>query len=437
MRTIEPCDLTPAQRKEWGVVLSMLTIRAPGFKYLFYNLVVNNKGEFFAIFTKSIPVAATDSKNILVNPDTFFSDTYTTEGRMFIIAHEIAHVMYNDVALLWRAMKTNQVPMHDGTVLPFDWHIMQVAADYRINDTLVQGGIGKCPDNGFWDSENYPASMSVIDIYQKLYNERAGDDGNGKKGDGKGNGKPGKGDGDGFDIILEPGESMGEEPSDAQLQNPQQLAVAVTQAKSIEQINAAGKMRGALQRMFDDILEPEVSWQDHLQSECSRKLGSNGYNWRKADRRFIGRDLFMPSRSGFGCGWVVVWCDMSGSVVAQAEKYLAELHGILEDARPRRLTVIWADDGIAQIDEMTDVADLLEVKRKGIADVGGGTSVHPVLKWIDEGYEAPDMFLAFTDGYFDFPSHAPTYPVIWASVTDAKYPWGTVVRINPVKREYQ
>ena len=92
--------------------------------------------------------------------------------------------------------------------------------------------------------------------------------------------------------------------------------------------------------------------------------------------------------------------------------------------------MFWCDAAIHQIDEIEDAADLMRIKCRGVKG-GGGTSCDPVFAWIDQNaHEAPDAMVCFTDGYVTFPKNAPTYPVIWASTTDVKYPWGEVVRIK-------
>ena len=62
---------------------SLLQWTAPGFRHLFYKLLTNNKGKYGAVMTRDVPVAATDAKNILINPDTFFA--YGLKQRVFTL----------------------------------------------------------------------------------------------------------------------------------------------------------------------------------------------------------------------------------------------------------------------------------------------------------------------------------------------------------------
>ena len=419
---MDDIELTAKQKQQWGDTVSLMAWTAPGFRHLWYKLLANNNGDYTAIMADATrcPNAQTDGKNIMVNPDWFFG--LSLSERVYVLGHEIIHNVYGDVELLHRCMKSGQVPQHDGTHIPFDNATMQKSMDYRINALLNESNIGKAPKEGNYDPET-SANESVLDVYKRCYKKKKEDEGEG------GDLGPNPG---GFDQVLPPGKSTGQNPSQAATQrNPGQWAIEIAAAQTMEQIKSQGRMAGALQRMFKDILEPEIPWTDMIKGEFARKVGSGSYNWRKPDRRFITRDLYMPSKSGHGAGWVVIWGDTSGSIgQSELERYIGELGGIVEDCRPKRLTVIWCDAVIQHVDEVEDAGDLLRIKQRGVGG-GGGTSCDPVFKWIrDNSYEPPDMFVGFTDGYVTFPKNEPSYPVIWASTTDTVYPWGETVRIK-------
>ena len=418
--------LTPEQEAKMGDTMSMMAWTAPGFQHLWHKLLAthNNNGQSAHVGVMSnvgVDIAATDGKNVIFNPDTYFE--LPLPARVFVAAHEIVHNVYGDVELLHRCRETGKVPMHDGTSVPFKNEVMQRAMDLRINALLIDSKIGKMPKHpdgtqmGQFDPKLATANDSVLDVYKRCYEDDPEGDGGG-----------------GFDSVLPPGKSTGQNPGQAANQrNPSQWAVETAAAQTLEQIRTQGRMAGALQRMFQAILEPEVPWTDLIQGIFARKVGSGGENWNRPDRRFIGRDLYLPSRSGHGAGHVVVWGDTSGSIGAgELEKYIGELSGIVEDVRPKRLTVIWCDAAISHVDECEDAGDLATIKSRGVGG-GGGTSCHPVFEWIaDNTEEPPDMFIAFTDGYVAFPDE-PAFPVIWASVSkpgEVNYPYGDVVDVK-------
>lgn len=422
----EDIELTPEQVQKWGDTMSLMAWTAPGFRHLFYKMLSYNKGKHVAVFTRKVPIAATDGQHLLLNPDTFF-DLELPE-RVFVVTHEVLHNVYGDVELLHRVKTSGTVPLNNGKSLPFDMQSMQHAMDYRINALIVDSRIGKIPKDvdgkqrGLYDLKIAGPNDSVLDVYEKIYED---------------NSQNGGGQGGGFDTVLAPGASTGQNPgAAAQNRNPQQWAVETAAAHTLEAMKSQGKMPAGLKRMFQQLLEPEIPWTDHIRSMFARRVGSGSYNWKRPDRRFIVRDIYLPSPSGFGAGWVVCWGDTSGSIgQKELESYLGELAGIIDDVRPKRLTVVWCDAAIHGVDEIADPMDLQSIKQKGVGG-GGGTDCKPVFDWIHENPDAqPDVFIGFTDGYVDFPDKAPEYDVIWCATTKQEFPWGEVVRIHPGQRE--
>jgi predicted metal-dependent peptidase len=418
--TIEAEALTPQQKAQWGDTMSLMTWTCPGFRHLFYKLLTNNRGEIAAVPSRKVPIAATDGRNIIINPDTFFK--LSLPERVFAIGHEIVHNVFNDVQFLHRCGQAGVVPMSDGTTRPFINEMMQHSMDYRINALLQDSRIGTPIKGVCLNPEVGKADESVVDIYKKIYDDAEAD----------GRIVPGNLPG----WVLQPGASTGQSPAQANAaHNPAQWAVETAAAHQMEALRTQGKMAHALQRFFNQILNPVVPWTDHIRGIFNRKVGSGSYNWRKPDRRFITRDLYMPSRSGNGAGWVVVWADTSGSI-GQDElcRYMAELTEIMETCQPKRLTICWCDAAIHRVDELEEVADMEHMRADIDGDDigGGGTDMHPVLDWIDGQTDRPEIMIALTDGYVTFPEAQPDFLMIWASTTnDVEYPFGDVVHINP------
>ncbi len=294
--------------------------------------------------------------------------------------------------------------------------------DYRINALLRDSRIGKPPKNCLLDDKIATSKDGIIDSYKKLYEDYEQNGGLPRSG---------------FDIVLVPGASTGQSAHQA-MPNQQQWQVEIKSAHTLEMMRGKGDMPAALKKMFKELLEPKVPWTEKIRGIFNRKVGSGSYNWRKGDRRFTVRDMFYPGRSGNGAGHVVCWGDTSGSTVGGKDipQYLAELGNIVEDCTPSRITVIWCDAAIQEIDELTDASEFESMRERiGLvgAQGGGGTSLMPVLEWIANLPEPPEVFIGFTDGCVDIPDVEPPYTVIWASTlsTPDAYPWGDVVEINP------
>lgn len=434
--------LTPEQKQKWADTMSLMAWTAPGFRHLWYRLLQNNDGDYAAMMSNftygdvmgngdTTPgIAMTDGQNIICNPDTFFK--YSLKERVFIGAHEVAHNVYDDVGLLWRLRNETNITTTDGKTFPYKPTVMQHAMDYRINAMLVESRIGHMPADALYDPKIAAGKDGVMDIYGKVYKQdEDGGAGGPSKGPGHGNAQGNNG----FDPngVQPPGAGTGAQPGQAaQKRNPQQWAVECAQASHMESVRSQGKTPGAIKHMFDEILEPKVIWTDYIETICKRVMGSGSYNWKKPDRRFIGRDLWLPGRGGEGAGWLVIWGDTSGSIGENnINRYLGEMGGLIEEMHPQRLTVIWGDAEIHHVDEVEDTADLSAIKARGVGG-RGGTDINPIFDWIAECRDRqPDMFIGMTDGEFSFPEK-PAYPIVWASIHDdaKRYPYGEVVPIN-------
>ena len=426
-RVIEPCELTDKQRTQWDETCAMMSWVVPGFNHLFYRLLNVNNNKYFALFTKAVPTAMVDGSNIMINPDAFFA--FPLLQRLFILVHEVCHPMLDDCNFMHFCHKRGTVPMMDGTTLPFDHGIMNEAMDLRINAMLVKQGIGQMPMKdgkvfGCLDTK-MDGTENLLEVYQRVYKGKP------KSPPGKGgqDGDPSKGNGQGQDTwdVAPPGSSTGQAPDQAaQSRNKDQWQVEIAQAMAVQR--KQGQLAAGLQRMFDRLLEPEVRWQDHILTLINRITGSGGWNWQEPDQWWQIHDFFAPRRTGRGAGWIVIWGDTSGSRSdLEIASNVGEIAGIIEDVNPARITLIWCDADITKdsVIELDEASDLKGLKPMG----GGGTSVKPVFDWIakQQGAE-PDLFIGFTDGEVGFPT-PPRIPIIWASSTEATYPYGQVVRV--------
>ena len=441
--------MTPEQERKWTDTMSMLTWVAPGFLHLFYKLLNaqnNTAGNYVAIVSRDVPAAATDGLNIIVNPDVFFA--WSLPRRVYVIVHEIIHNMYDDVALLHSCRDSGFVLLPDGSKLPFIADIMQVSMDARINALIDESQIGVRPEEGIFD-KTVKGSASVFDVYKKYYDKAQSQPpppqgqpgGPGQSQPQPGKGQPQKNPPKAFDQLLKPGQATGKDPHQAkQVRSPEQWAVAIAEAKHLEE-RSRGDLPMGMEILFRELLEPEVSWLDQVDTLVNRLVGDDGVNWAEPHPWFgstdSGDDYFVPSNTGLGAGWIVLWGDTSQSVndAHVQARNISEMAGLMEQVRPARLTLLWCDcklhDG--SVVEITDAAELREVKPVG----GGGTSYAPVLDWIAKNNrgEVPDLMIGFTDGEVNHPKRAPEFPIIWACNTGNNFPFGKVVRINNLARK--
>jgi predicted metal-dependent peptidase len=425
-----------AQKKLWADTRVSLVYTAPAFAHIFYSMMDKAGSEYIAVFTDSVPIAATNGKCLMLNPETFFK--YSLGERVFIVAHEIMHCILNHCAVAFHLSITGHVRYSDGKQLDYIHALGNIAQDFVINDILVEAKVGQFSKDWLHDKSKGKGEESWLDVYRRLYEQYAP-----KKGKGKGQGQEGQDgsqedDGSGspaaggkqrFDKHFKPGTGEGKNAhSAASERNEAEWRTAVAAAAATAK--AQGRLPASLERVFSEILNPQVDWKEKIQGIFHRRVGSGGYNWRRPDRRMIVRDMYAPGRSGFGAGDVVVAADTSGSIgEKELDMFMAEISGILTDVRPKRLFLLWCDAKVHRVDELTDPDDLNVIRCKG-APGGGGTDFRPVFSEIDKLSIEPDALVYLTDGMGTFPHVAPSYPVIWGNIYPmSKYPWGDVVDV--------
>ena len=431
--------LTPQQERLWSDTRAALIWHCPAFSHIFYTLLQNTGNKDNAVFTlddEICPIAATDGSNLILNtgPNGFFR--FNLNQRVFISAHEIMHCILNHCVLGHGWKMQGKVSYPDGTTLEYNDSMMNAAMDYVINAILMESRVGQFPTDaagkqlGLYDPNIATSKDNVLDTYRKIYEDQKGKGGGGK-GQGQGQGQGGGG----FDKHLAPGTSTGKDAQTASSERNQ--AAWDTEIASANAIaKAQGKLPAELARVFETILTPQVDWREKIQALFARKVGSGSFDWRRPDRRLITRDIYAPGRSGFGAGTVVVGIDTSGSIGArELDMFMAEMSGILEDVRPKRLVVMWCDAKVHRVDECEDASDLTHIRAKG-APGGGGTAFEPVFDKITELGLQPEALVYLTDGMGSFPRAEPNYPVIWGNIyPSSKYPWGDVVDV-PVQSKH-
>lgn len=455
-------ELTTKQKRDWDETRARFLYQCPAFSYVFYEMMPHGPRKELALFTRDLcikrndadyhPPAATDGAHILINPEEFFS--FAIDERLFILAHEVGHGIFNHVELGHVLRLRGEVRYPDGYVIPFIEEVFQIACDAVLNDLLVKAGTGKFPTRdgkpfGVLMQHLITSAMDVVTAYRTLYDLIEKNGGGGGAGGTTGNGKGGTQGGnielEVFDVLLTAGSTTGQEEQTAHTaRNDGQWQTAIASAIAVSKSTAAkgqGQDAAELERMFGKELEVKPRWQDAVKGFFARKVGYGALDWQRGDRRLLVRDLcglgesvFAPGRSGHAVGTVVIAGDTSGSITdGIVDLWFAELASILEELRPRRLVIMWGDTHVKRVDEAEDSGDLNILRYKGVPG-GGGTDFRPFFREVmDMGLE-PDAMIMLTDTHGTFPAIAPTYPLLIGSITPrerAKVPFGDFVYIDP------
>jgi predicted metal-dependent peptidase len=382
------------------------------------------------IETTMIPTAATDMRQLFINPD--FVASVDDDVLMFVIAHEIMHT-----ALVHGMRLSGRDPLR--------WN---VATDYAINLILKDSNF-KVWANALLD-EKY-RDLSADNIYNQLKKEddeqqKQPQQGQGGQGQPDPNGQQqpagagGQGpppppgaqpqQGSGPPTAGQPGsehhspmlgdliqpEETGDPVAEDRLRKDIQQRVA--QAASIARMT--GNMPGSLERFVQQVLEPKVPWYEtlrHLMTEHDKV----DEDWMQRNRRF---SIYLPSDHAENrLGIAIGIGDTSGSIGDEELIDMgSEFTGICEQTKPEEIRMVWADTHVQSV-QVFEPGDEIDLEPKG----GGGTDMRVPLKYAEQ-FE-PRIVVLFTDGHTPWPKEEPPYPLIVCCTTQAPVPIGEVIRI--------
>ena len=187
-----------------------------------------------------------------------FVDTLNDEELKFLVAHEIAHPMFEH---------TTRRGERDG----YKWN---QAGDYVINKVLVDEGLGKMPEGGLLDEDLYNRCDGITDrIYNELPNTPE---------DGRGYGNAGQP----FDDCQDGGQSQAEIAQ-------QQAEWRVKVAQAVQSAKMMGKLSAGVERLVGELLTPKVLWADVLQRFVI-KAKTDDRTFARPNRRFIQQGMYLP-----------------------------------------------------------------------------------------------------------------------------------------------
>jgi predicted metal-dependent peptidase len=340
-------------------------------------------------YQEGIGTACTNGKRVLYDPK-FVSDL-TDDQLKFLVAHECMHPMLEHN---FRRQSRN----------PKKWNM---AADYVINQLLVDEGIGTFIPGGCLNKALYDAGQGVSEQIYTLLPDQPGDGGGG---DGIG----------GTGQDLEDGEGTASEQSQQAAEWKVKVAQAAQAAKMM------GKLSAGMARLVDSILNPTVDWREVLQKFVV-KHKTDQRSFARPNRRFLSQGMYMPSRSGERMGPIAFLVDCSGSVGdEELAQMAAEVRTVHEDLRPEALHVVYFDAEVTHYDRFGP-DDTVSISFHG----GGGTDVRAAFDYLEAEGHADGLActIVLTDGYTPYPDGSST-PVIWAMTTDMTAPFGEHCRVR-------
>lgn len=323
------------------------------------------------------PTAATDGRHLYFN--TQFFNAMNNKEVEFVIAHEILHCVYD----------------HFSRREQRDPKMYNIAADYIVNNLLVQDRIGTKPkvvdcfqdfkykgwsSEAVYDDLMKNAKTIDIDALGELldehfdWDEDEDGDGDGNK-DGKGKGRP--------SYSKEELRAIRDEIKEAMIQAAQQAG--------------AGNTPGEIQRMIKELTEPKMNWRELLRQQIQSTIRSD-YTFSRPNRKGWHMNAVLPGMNFADTIDIAVSIDMSGSISnKQAGDFLSEIKGIMDEYKDYKIKLWCFDTKVYNEQDFT--ADGGESLTDYNVMGGGGTDFDANWRYMKEQGISPKKFIMFTDGY--------------------------------------
>jgi len=329
---------------------------------------------------------ATDGRKLFYNP--IFVTTMSDVELVGLYAHEVLHP----------AMQHHT--RREGR----DHDLWNEAADYAINPLILDAGLS-LPEGALLDAAYQ--GLSAEQIYQRLLTKQKQDGGQGQPG------------GQGQSKKKQPGEVL-----DA----PEPASDAAEWQVAVKQAAQAAKMMGSLPGSFASVIEretaPKVDWKAELRKFVQLTAAAD-YSWKMPNRRYIAGGLYMPEIKSESMPPLVLVLDTSASTSDVRATFTAEVSAIADECQPERVYIIHCDARVHHVEIFERGEPVLITEFHG----NGGTSFIPPFEYLDAEQIEPAALIYLTDLEGRFPD-APSYPVLWASTTDAVAPFGDTLLIE-------
>ena len=384
-------DITPEQLEEMRVeVYDRIIVARVGL--LLRHPFFGNMATRLRILAADdwLPTAAVDGRNLYYN--TQFFNAMSNKEIEFVVAHEILHMVFDHLD-----RRGDRHPM-----------LYNIAADYKVNNTLVRDRIGKVPSivDCFQDFK-YEADTSE-EIYDKLFEEA------------KERGKELQqlldeldNEGEMLDEHLDDGDGSGEEGEEEKDANGNNVSkkrpkYSKEELKKIKdeikegmmtaaQAAGAGNVPGEVARMIKELTEPKMNWREILQQQIQSTI-KNDFTFGRPNRKSWHTGAILPGQDFDETIDIAVGLDMSGSIGnAQAQDFLGEIKGIMDQYADYNIKVWCFDTKVYNEQDFTADGgeDLLDYEIIG----GGGTDFMANWEYMKEQDYVPKKFIMFTDGY--------------------------------------
>lgn len=348
--------------------------------------------------TAALPTAATDGRDVFVNPE--FFNGLTPAAQEGLLLHEVLHA-----ALL-------HVPRRSAR----DPRLWNIAADVVINGMLIRDGY-TLPEGGVRDPSH--EHLATEEVYEALLKNAKPPPELVMPDLMEGNGPPGSA-GDNKDAPAS-------SPAINKAEMEGHWKKALQEARMVAQSSLAGEMPAHLQREIGQILRAQIDWRSYLW----RYLVQTPTDFGAFDRRFVGDGMYLETITGETVH-VHVCVDTSGSIAGDdINTFMGEVQSILLAYPHLRCELYYADS------ELHGPFNVAADSELPTPMGGGGTDFRPFFARLEKHADRHTTAVAIylTDGYGAFPAATPAIPTLWVVTPGGKdldgFPFGEVIRLLP------
>jgi predicted metal-dependent peptidase len=373
------------------------------------------------VFDDAQPTASTDGTKISFN--TRFFDGLSDPVLATVMCHEVGHCLLGH---LWR------IPGGG------DWDVWNQATDHAVNlmlkewsATVTVKGLADPfpfpdPQEAYLSDPRYAGQCEEA-IYSSIMAQPKGQskpNPNGKPGNGQGGGQSKQGGIPAPSSMPSFGQIQAPPGKPAGLSKQVQTDWQHTLIQSCKIAQGRGDLPGSLAQFVDQLVNPQISWQELLRSFL-REQCSDDWDFLTPALEWESSGFILPSLRADKVGDVVFATDTSGSTCEWWAQFQGEKQQCLDDLKPRLLVDIYCDDRVQDVREYS-IGDTVSLELPG----GGGTSFIPVFDEVEQRGLSPKCLVYLTDGDGSFPAVAPSYPVLWIYTGAGEAPFGTTVYAN-------
>ena len=370
-------------------------------------------------------VGWTDCKSIYVNAP--YADSYnlTKEHIKFLIAHEVFHIL-----ILTKSRRDGRDPQ-----------LWNQASDFAINQLLIEDEevisgkiVGQFIEFGCYD-KSY-RNMSAEQIYdilkkeqdnmKKMLNDMSkdgmgnsdssdSDNNNSSNQDMENSDKGGQGDQEpdeeeSQENDSESGSGNGEfqldihlDDSDPQIQEDLREATLRVQ-QILDSAAAQGKLSNGMKRLINSLPKVKENWRQNLERyiKSFKKAEST---WKRPNKRYSAAGFYLPTRYDTPELNVAIGIDTSGSINEDMlEKFYGHLIKIMKSFKTFQVQVFcWST--IAHTNTYRKLNEKnyqnFNPLEENYLESNGGTIAQSAFDYVKTLKDKPDVFIVFTDGYFE------------------------------------